>query len=145
MENDLLEKVSEGTIYTSKTIVVSSFFGGVLASSYMLYHNFKNFGEHRKASLTIILTIIIFIAVTATAFSPTLSKIPGLLFSIFITILTSFITNKFQLSLISEHIASQGKTFETGKAVAVCIIGILVYLALALGAFYLQESMVANL
>ncbi len=145
MENDLLEKVSEGTVYTSKTIVVSSFFGGILASSYMLYHNFKIFGEHKKASLTILLSICLIVAVIATAFSPALSKIPGFLFSIFITVLTSFITNKFQLRLISNHIATQGKIFETGKAVAVCIIGILAYLALALGAFYLQDSMVGNL
>jgi hypothetical protein len=106
MENDLLEKVSEGTVYTSKTIVVSSFFGGILASSYMLYHNFKIFGEHKKASLTIVLSICVIVAVTATVFSPALSKIPGFLFSIFITVLTSFITNKYQLRLISSHIAT---------------------------------------
>jgi hypothetical protein len=72
MENDLLEKIVEGKVYSIKTIIMSSFFAGIIASGFMLYKNFKTFGEQRKANLTIVFSIIILLALIATIFIPAL-------------------------------------------------------------------------
>ena len=58
MENVHLNKIPFGKVYTTKMIVVSSFFGGILAAGYMMYQNFIIFGEARKAGLTLVFTLI---------------------------------------------------------------------------------------
>jgi glucan phosphoethanolaminetransferase (alkaline phosphatase superfamily) len=144
MENDILEKVPEGNVYSTKTIVVSSFFGGLLASGYMLYHNFKAFGDDRKAKFTILVSILAFTFMFGSAFIPSLDKVPSILYSLFATLATSFFAKKYQAGLISMHLDAGGKTFETGRAVAVCIISLLLLLALVMIPYLLQDQLVST-
>jgi len=146
MEKDLLENITipEGEIYTSGTIVVSSFFGGLLASSFMIYRNFKTFGEHKKAGATILLTILTLVGIVATAFIPALDKIPGIIYTLFITLATSALTKKYQGTLIEKHKAAGGKIYSTGRAVLICVISILLIVGFLLGAFFLQDAAITN-
>jgi predicted Na+-dependent transporter len=142
MENDLLEKIPDGNVYSSKKIVVSSFFGGLIASGYMLYHNFKTFGDDRKAKLTILISIVALIFMLGSSFVPALDKVPSILYSLFATLATSFFAKKYQADLTSKHLDAGGKLYETGRAVAVCIISILTLVALVLIPFLLQDKII---
>jgi hypothetical protein len=143
--DDLLENIAEGEIYTTRTIIISSLFGGLFASSYMIYKNFKLFGENKKAGITILLTVLIFFGLMATGLSPALDKIPGIFYSILLTLATSLLTIKYQGHLIASHINREGKLRSGGNAVLVCIVSILIMVALMLGAFYLQDTAVGNI
>jgi hypothetical protein len=144
MEKDILEKLPEGNVYSTKSIVICSFFGGLIASGYMLHHNFKTFGDDRKAKLTILVSIILLIFVLGSAFVPALDKVPNILYSLFITIATSFFSKKHQGDLVSMHLSAGGKLYETGRAVAVCIISILILVALFIVPLLLQELLINN-
>ena len=144
MEEDKLEVVFEGAVYTQKAIVISAFFGGLFAGGYMLYKNFKTFGEDKKAAQTIIFSIIGFVFILASGFIPVLEKIPGFFFSVFFTMITSLLTRKFQGDLISKHLNGDGRIYSTRNAVAVCLVNILIIVAFLLGAFFLQDIATKN-
>jgi hypothetical protein len=145
MKEDLLENITEGHIYTVRTIVISSLFGGLFAGGFMIYQNFKTLGEHKKASATILITIIALAALTATALLPALEKIPNIFYTIFITLATSLLAKKYQGSLIEHHVSTGGKIFSTGRAVVICIISILIVATFFLGAYFLQDAAIGNL
>jgi len=145
MTEDILENIPEGTVYTTRTIIISTFFGGLLAGGYMVYHNFKTFGEHKKAVVAIVLTIITLLAFIATGFFPALDRIPPIFYTIFITLAVSLLTKRYQGSLVAKHISNNGKIYSTGRAVAVCVISIIVIAAFLLGAYLLQDAAAGNL
>lgn len=140
MKEDLIEDIAEGKVYTTRIIVISTFFGSVLAGGFMIYQNFKTFGEHKKAGATILLTIAITLALMGTAFVPALDKIPGFFFTILITLIISLLTKRYQSRLIEKHINNEGKIYSSGRAVLICIISILLIAAFILGVFFLQDA-----
>ena len=77
MKEDLLDNIPEIQAYTTRTIVVSSFFGGIPAGCFMIYQNFKSFGDHKKARATILIAILAMIGIMATGFIPVLEKNAG--------------------------------------------------------------------
>jgi hypothetical protein len=145
MKEDLLENVAEGHIYTVRTIVISALFGGLLAGGIMIYQNFKTFGEHKKASVTILITITFLVALIATSLLPVLEKIPNIFYTILITLATSVLAKKYQGNLIEHHLSTGGKIFSTGRAVVICIISILIVVAFLLGAYFMQDAAIGNL
>lgn len=146
MKDDLLENIAipDGEIYTTRTIVISCFFAGLLASGLMIYQNFKTLGEHKKASATVLVTVLAFIAIMATAFIPALDNIPGLVYSFMITVATSLLTRKFQGSLIDKHINADGRTYSSGRAILICIISVVILFAFYFSAYFLQEMAVSQ-
>ena len=144
MSEDLLENIAEGEVYTVRTIVISTVFGGLLGGSYMIYQNFKKFGEPKKAIATLIISIFTLLGIIATAFSPQLEKIPGLVYTVVIGVAVSILTKKYQGELIEKHIAANGKIYSSGRAVVISIISILLILAFAMGIFLLQDAIVSN-
>ncbi len=144
MKEDLIDNIPELPVYTTRMIVISSLFGGIPAGAYMIYQNFKIFGESKKAGATIVLSILVMIALIATAFIPALDNIPGIFFTIITTIAVSLLTSKYQGELIKKHIEADGKIYSGGRAVLICFISILVFVALALGAFFLQDVAINN-
>jgi hypothetical protein len=139
MKEDLIDSIPETPVYTTRTIVISSFFGGVPAGCYMIYQNFKSFGDHKKAVATILLSIVVMIALISTAFIPAFDNIPGLVFTILTTLIISLLTSKYQGDLIKKHIEADGKIYSGGRALVICLISILIFVAFALGAFFLMD------
>jgi uncharacterized membrane protein len=141
MQKDLLEEnITQGKIFTVKTIVLSAFFGGLLAAGFMLYQNFKTFGDNKKATLAIIGTILVVIALAVTASIPALEKIPNFVYSLVITLIASGVVKIFQETSIDAHIIAGGKLHTTGRAVVVCIITIAIMIVFILGAYLLQDA-----
>lgn len=140
MEKDLLEDIEvieNGKVYSTKAIVISSFFAGLLASGYMLYKNYKTFGQVRNANLTMLFSVILFFGILGTGYIPALDKIPWVVYSILYTLGTSIFATKFQGDLISKHVAKAGSYFENGNIILVCLISVLILLAVIFVPFYL--------
>ena len=145
MKEDLLDNIPEIQAYTTRTIVVSSFFGGIPAGCFMIYQNFKSFGDHKKARATILIAILAMIGIMATGFIPVLEKIPGIFFTILATIMISLLTKKYQGKLIETHIQQEGKIYSGGRAVLICIISVLIMVAIIFAAFLLQDAAINDL
>ena len=140
MTEDLLDTIPERPVYTIRTIVISSLFGGILSATYMIHQNYKALGENKKAGITILLGIVFMALTIATAFIPVLENMPGILFTLITTIIISFLAEKYQGKLISKHIEAEGRIHTTGRAVLVCVIAILIIAALIVGAYFLGDA-----
>ena len=145
MKEDLLENIPDRQVYSTRTIVISTFFGGLIAGSYMIYQNFKVFGDQRKASTTIVITVLIMILLVISTFVPVLEQIPGIIYSIVITMVASLLTQKHQSDLIVKHINAEGKIHTTGRAVLICVIALLIMAAFVFGAYFLQDAAITEI
>lgn len=139
MEQDLLDKQVTGKIYSIRTIVVSSLFGGFPASGYMLYRNFITLEEKSNATRTIVITIAMLVFLMSTAYIPALDKIPGILYSLFLTIATSFIAKKVQGDKIIKFVSEGGKHYSTGHSVLVCILAFIALIAISAGLYFITQ------
>lgn len=141
MEKDLLDNIEQeqGKVYSIKTIVFSAFFAGILASGFMIYKNYKTFGDIKKANRSLFCTILLLILIISTMFVPALEKVPGFFYSILLTLGTSIFVNRFQRDLVNNHVSKGGRLYETGNVVAVCIVSILIIVGLILVPFFLQD------
>lgn len=139
MEQDLLERQVTGKIYSIRTIVVSSLFGGFLASSYMLYRNFIMLEEKSNAKRTIVITIAVLIFLMFTTYIPALDKIPGILYSFFLTIATSFIAKKVQEDKLITFVNEGGEHYSTGHSVLVCILSFIALIAITAGLYLITQ------
>lgn len=144
MEEDLLENIPEGKVYTIRTIVASAFFGGILAGCFMIYQNFKTLGEHKKAALTIIAGVLTLAVLIASTIVPALEKIPGFFYTIFFTLAVSVLSKRYQGVAIGKHIANEGKIYSTGRAVTICLISLLVIVVFAAGFYFLQDFLITE-
>lgn len=145
MKEDLLEDISDKQVYTIRTIVISTFFGGLIAGSYMIYKNFKVFGDQRKASTTIVITVLVMILLVASTFVPVLEQVPGIIYSIVITLAVSLLTQKYQTDLILKHIKADGKIHTAGRAVLICVIALLIMASFIFGAYFLQGAAITEM
>ena len=145
MKEDLLENIPDKAIFTTRIIVISTLFGGFIAGSYMIYQNFKIFNDQKKAVATIIICIIVMLGILATTFVPVLEQIPGLVYTLLITLATSLLTQKYQGDLILKHIQADGKIQSAGRAVLICFITLLIMAAFIFGAYFLQDAAVSDL
>jgi hypothetical protein len=145
MKEDLLDNIPEVQLYTTRTIVISSLFGGLPAGSFMIYQNFKSFGDHKKARATILISVLVMLSIMATVFIPFLEKIPGIFYTILTTLSVSLLTKKYQGNLIATHINAEGKIHSGARAVLICLISFLLIAAILFGAFLLQDAAINNL
>jgi hypothetical protein len=139
MQNDILDKVIVKPVYTTRMMVIASIFGGFYMGSYMMYKNFKTFGDHRKAAATILFTILAFVALIGSAFIPSREKIPGFFYVLLFSLAIAVLSKRFQGDQILQHVSSGGKLFSSGRALIMCLIGVLISVAIILAAMYLAE------
>ena len=145
IQEDLLENIAEGQIYTIRTIVISTLFGGLLAGSFMIYRNFIKLGDLKKARITILITIVTFLGIIATIFIPALDGIPNLIYAVIIAIAASVLAKKYQGDLIDKHIAANGKLHSSGRAFLICILSMIFTIAFFSGVLALQYAAMNNL
>lgn len=142
MEQDLLTGITEtnSKVYKTRTIVIATFLGGLLAGSYMLYRNFNAFNEASKAKATIFITLFLFILLIGSAFVPALNDIPGVLYSLAITFLIAWAAGKYQKENISLSISRGSGEYSTGNVVLICICSLVITVA-----FYLVPYLLSDL
>ena len=145
IQDDLLGNIAEGQVYTIRTIVISTIFGGVLAGSFMIYRNFIKFGDLKKARLTILITIVTFIAIFAVVLIPALDQIPNLVYAVVIAIAASVLAKRYQGPLIEQHIAANGKLHSSGRAFLICIVSVVITIAFSSAFLALQYAAMNNI
>ncbi len=143
MQENLLITPPTGKVYSTKMIVIGSFFGGVLAGSYMMYRNFKTLGEERKANLTVVFTLISLVFIGLSVFIPALDKAPTFFYSLLFTLITAFITQKYLTKPLNEFMEGGGGKYSRGKVFLICIIATAVIVSIMIGAFLMQDVLVS--
>lgn len=132
MQENFLEEFNEtsGKIYSSKSILWGTFLAGFAAGAYMLYQNFKSFGQTEKARMIVIGAIASFAFLTFSLFSPVLDNIPGFVYSVFFTLMANFVILRYQKQLINVLIEKGGEFQSSGNVIIVCIVAIIVIIIL---------------
>ncbi len=139
LQKDLLTEIPAGKVYTTQQIIIGTFLGGLLTAAIMLTANFKLIGKTHAIKTTWVLSILFFILLIATAFIPELDKIPNILYSFLSTAFVAFLCNRFQEKEIKMHMENGGAKHTTGKVAGVILLGLSIFVLLALAAFALQD------
>ncbi len=130
---DILSISVSQKYYSTKSIIAGCFLTGLFGSSYMVYKNFKTAGLNNKANLTIAIAIFFTGLFISSIFIETLDKIPGIVYSLFNTLVTAILVNIFQRDLIKEKLSTGADYYPTSNVVIVCIIGLVLFLAISFG------------
>lgn len=137
---DILSPHLSEKYYNIRTIITACFFAGAIGSSYMIFRNFKTAGLQTKANWTIVIGLALIGLVVGSLFIESLAGIPNFVYSIFLTLLTALLANRFQGDLIKEKVSNGAEYFSSTNAVVVCIIGIILFVALMFGIAALYDS-----
>ncbi len=131
----------KGKIYTERTIWFATFFGGPLVAGYLLFENFKAFGERERAKTALIMSIAFTILLFAALFLvPDIDKVPRFIIPLTYTAAAFGLAKHYQGAKISAHIGAGGETQSAGKAILVTVVGIVVLVLPILQISYLSEE-----
>jgi len=143
MSDIQLEEVPEGKVYSTLSIRIATFFGGIAVGAFMLAENFKVLGERRKATVTWVVAILIFILLVSATFIPFLDRIPPLAYPLIYAIVAGLAARHYQGNLINEHIEKGGDVYSAGRVVVVALIGLVITAAFLL-LIYLMVAAIAE-
>lgn len=139
LQRDLLTDIPAGKVYSTQQIIVGTFLGGLLTSAIILSSNFKVIGNRKAVSITWSISIIGVLLLIAVSTIPQLDKIPSMLYSFVTTALVAFCCNRFQEKEIKLHLEDGGAKHITGKVAGVILLGLSIFVILALTAYFLQD------
>lgn len=139
LQKDLLTEIPAGKVYTTQQIIIGTFLGGLLTAAIMLSANFKLIGKTHAIRTTWALSILFFILLIATAFVPELDKIPNIAYSLLSTAFVVFSCNRFQEKEIKMHMENGGAKHTSGKVAGVILLGLSIFVLIALASFALQD------
>ena len=118
-----------GKIFTDKKIWLGSWLGGPLIAGYIIYKNYKIFGENEKANIVIIITIFFSIFLAFGIFMiPDNINIPSQLIPIIYTSIAWGLMKHFQGNKIEEHINNGGQLVGWGKTILISILGLVIFI-----------------
>jgi hypothetical protein len=106
----------------------------------MIAENFKNIGERSNNTRTLIITIAFTLVVTfALLLLPGLEKNPNIVFPMFFASVTSACIYFFQRDKLIELSRNGGVYYNNTRAFVVSLIGLAVYIGLAVGLIFLAD------
>lgn len=113
----------EQKIYSDKTILAAAFLTGPVAATYLIAHNFKMFNLPDNARRTWIYGILATIAIFGGIFLiPGVEKVPQIILPVLYTGVVYFLMQRYQLSLIENHIQLGGETYGVLKSMGVALV-----------------------
>lgn len=139
MEENIFPEKPTSKLYTENAIRIATFLGGPLVTGYLLADNYRQLGETQKIPTTWIVTILATAAIFITGFYLPANTPPYLL-PIAYTIAAYYVAQNLQGVKIRAHIAAGGETWSIWRAVAAGLVGLVIIIALALGAFFLMDQ-----
>ena len=125
-----IEETFKNKVFKESQLWVVSYLGGPLGASYLLSHNFKIFGEHKKAKIiwtgSIIFTIFlsIFLILIPEA---VIEKIPKVLIPVIYSGAYYGIMHYYQSEKINDYINAGGIFEGWGKSISISIIGCIIF------------------
>jgi len=136
-----IEETLKNKIFKESQLWLVSYLGGPLGASYLLAHNFKIFGEHKKAKITWTISIIftIFWSIFLMFMPETvMEKIPDLLIPLIHSGAYYGIMHHYQSKKINDYINAGGIFQGWGKTILISLIGcaILLFIILVMGNVY---------
>ena len=139
METQVLSGINTNKVYKEAAIQIGTFLGGPLVAGYLIATNFKQLGEDEKVKKTWLWACIGFVAymVMATIIPET---VPAIVFNIIAVAITQVIILNFQSAQIKAHIEAGGPLYSTRRAVLIGLGIGLIFLALALGAYFIADA-----
>jgi hypothetical protein len=140
MTEDILPIVPTAKLFKKRVIVICAFLAGPLVGGYMIAENFKNIGERSNNTRTLIITIAFTLVVTfALLLLPGLEKNPNIVFPMFFASVTSACIYFFQRDKLIELSRNGGVYYNNTRAFVVSLIGLAVYIGLAVGLIFLAD------
>jgi hypothetical protein len=122
--------------YSEKQIYVAAFLGGPIPPGLLIYRNFKNLGEGRKAittlMLTFVFTILLFFALFQLPEQIT-DKIPSLVFSSLYALIVYLVYHHYFAITINPRIEDASNKFSNWRVTGITVAGLLINLVLIFG------------
>lgn len=125
ISNEVGEK---NKLYSKKEVGLAAFFGGPLASFYMISKNFEALGNKDSARRYFgVGVLILFITgvILSMISEETLDKIPNVAISIAFTMAALYIVESSQVELINKHIKNGGEIHSGWNVVGIVIVSLL--------------------
>lgn len=119
--------------FTEKQIYAAAFFGGPIPPGLLIYRNFKNIGEDRKALLTLILTFVFTIVLFYSLMQipeEISDKIPNIVFSSIYAVIIYFVYHYYLANAINERIEEEENKASVWKVVGITVLGLLINLVI---------------
>lgn len=122
--------------YSEKQIYASTFFGGPIPPGLLIYRNFKNQGEARRAittlTITFVFTILLFYGVFLIPESIS-EKIPNVVFSSLYTIIVYLVYHNYFAKTINTKIAEKENKFSNWRVAGFTFLGLLINIVIIVG------------
>jgi hypothetical protein len=122
--------------YSEKQIYLATFFGGPIPPGILIYRNFKNLGQERRAITTLMLTFVFTILLFYGLFlipDAISDKIPNVVFSSFYTLVVYLVYHNYFAKTINPKIAEKENKFSNGRVVAFTVMGFVINLIIIFG------------
>ena len=116
-----------------------------MVAAYLIAENFKKFGYQDKVKTTWLIAITFTVALFATIFFvPGVQKLPQYIIPLIYAAITQALVQKFQGSLIKDHIAKGGSTYTVWRSVWIGLVGAAILIAIILVIIFLLNKPVIN-
>ncbi|MCT4639405.1 MAG: hypothetical protein N4A72_17000 [Bacteroidales bacterium] len=119
--------------FSEKQIYVATFFGGPIPSGILLYKNFKQLGDDKKAIWSLILTFIFTIALIYGIVKipeEILDRIPNIAFTVLYTGVVYLIYNKYFARNINTQITDSNNKVSNWSVFGITVIGLIINVAI---------------
>ncbi len=116
-------------VFSEKAINVATFLGGPLSGAYMLFSNFREFGDEEKGKKTLVFGILFFLALfeLIIALPEEISdKIPKMLIPLFYSLVSYLVFKKFQEKRFNEYLENGGEKASGWKTAVITVAGMII-------------------
>ncbi len=126
-------------IYSSPKILIATFIGGLLAPTYLIYENFKAFGENSKANKALIIGILVTIVLYISVLTITI-EIPSTIFGVAYIGLTYGVIKVQFGTRLEVHEKNGGLMYSWGRTLLIAFMSLLITIASIFAILYATDS-----
>lgn len=150
MENENLEEINKTInlkLYSTKAIYATTFFAGPLAFGYMMWKNFKELGNNRKANLVLILVPIFIVLFFGSLFllpENFIDRIPNYLFPALMGGVAFGFSEKYFGKILNEHKNKGNAFYSVGNIIGVGVLSVLPFVLMGVFFFMSQNLLFDN-
>jgi len=129
--------------YSEKQIYAATFFGGPIPSGILIYRNFKNLGEDRRAITTLMLTFVFTILLFYALFlipDAISDKIPNVVFSSLYTVIVYLVYHNYFAKTINPKIEEQENKYSNWRVAGFTLMGFVINLMIIFGMAFLMPA-----
>ncbi len=129
--------------FSEKQIYAATFFGGPIPPGILIYQNFKNIGDERKAILTIGITLISTVCLFYLIYElpeELINRIPNITFTILYTGIVYTIYHKYFGNNLKDNIAGKENIASNWTVAGITLLGLVISLAIIFTFSFLEPA-----